>query len=259
MAGGASSWARLLLLALAVGLVACTPLRRGGNGGGGDDDDDDDSAAADDDDSVGADADGDGFGDDEEVAEGTDPDDPYSWPYEEGRWPGFGDEAAAAGLSSSGWGMGATAPNVVFGDQYGNAVELYDFYGHVVALQLHTGWSGPCITMGMETQAWWEFWREDGMIVLHFLLDTAAQNPPETADLWDWAFQVGVEHPVLTQFPVTEPDAMGQGEVYSFVVPTTILLSREMVVSGVFEGFPPGGPSDYDADVNALVFDPLPW
>jgi len=48
---------RLLILLVCLGLIACTPVRRGGGGGGGDDDDstDDDDDATDDDDDVSTD------------------------------------------------------------------------------------------------------------------------------------------------------------------------------------------------------------
>jgi cytochrome oxidase Cu insertion factor (SCO1/SenC/PrrC family) len=44
------------------------------------------------------------------------------------------------GLSGTGWGVGDTAHNFTLVDQNGDEVELYQFYGRVVLLDLFADW-----------------------------------------------------------------------------------------------------------------------
>lgn len=92
------------------------------------------------------DTDGDGYFDGDEVAVGSDPTDADSriyaggWPYHPDKDrlgdPGFGGVAA----------QGAQIPRFVGTDQFGQAVDLYDFAGAGVPLVLDVsaGWCDPC-------------------------------------------------------------------------------------------------------------------
>ncbi len=92
------------------------------------------------------DSDGDGYGDYDEVAEGHDPLDADDGIYA-GGWPynPYKDEVEDPGWDSEA-GEGATAPEFIAVDQYGEMVNLYDFanQGVPVVLDLGTKWCTPC-------------------------------------------------------------------------------------------------------------------
>ncbi|MEQ1500698.1 MAG: hypothetical protein ABMB14_00640 [Myxococcota bacterium] len=90
------------------------------------------------------DTDHDGYADGDEVAEGVDPLDPDDriyvggWPYDPDKDaladPGFGGAIA----------VGATFPDLVAPDQFGDDVHLYDFAGEMVMIEFATVWCTPC-------------------------------------------------------------------------------------------------------------------
>lgn len=96
-----------------------------------------------------ADSDGDGYRDGDEVVEGSDPADGMSliyaghWPYNPNKAamvdPGFEDRAN----------VGTTLANFKWLDQYGQAVDIYDFaqQGKPVVLDISTVWCGWCRVM----------------------------------------------------------------------------------------------------------------
>jgi hypothetical protein len=99
------------------------------------------------------DTDDDGYDDFDEDHAGTDPLDASSviyaggWPYNANKDdiadPGF--DADGDGEIDAG-GLGDTLPRFTGTDQFGEAVDLYDFAGQglPIALDLSTGWCGPC-------------------------------------------------------------------------------------------------------------------
>jgi hypothetical protein len=136
---------RLFFFAATLSLAACLDKSD-------EDDDGDDSSDADDDgltngeeeelgtDPANADSDGDGFSDGDEVAGATDPTNGFSWPFDTGVWPDFSDEAEAAGVDGSSYAMDEVFPNFATTDQFGNDIELYQFYGYVVLIDFAAGW-----------------------------------------------------------------------------------------------------------------------
>ena len=92
------------------------------------------------------DTDGDGYGDGDEIAEGHDPLDAEDKIYE-GGWPYNPNKDE---IEDPGWDSeaeeGATVPEFVAVDQYGDMVNLYDFAlsGVPVVLDLGTKWCVPC-------------------------------------------------------------------------------------------------------------------
>jgi hypothetical protein len=124
----------LLFLVLAASLASCYQIARSGGGGGSDDDD---SGTADDDD-TGADDD-DASGDDDDASSADDDDTTSSGDCTEfgpsNTWWHACQEDVPNGLGS-GHSTGDTHPNFSMQDQYGDQVELHQFFGKVIVLDL---------------------------------------------------------------------------------------------------------------------------
>jgi hypothetical protein len=89
------------------------------------------------------DTDGDGYLDGDEVWEGSDPLDPSSVIYV-GGWPYFADKAGLShepfvGTAS----VGDMLPHFVWQDQFGDAVDIFDFAGKRTLLHIGAAWAGP--------------------------------------------------------------------------------------------------------------------
>lgn len=55
-------------------------------------------------------------------------------------WSHATEDDVPAGLQGTGWGPGDVAYNFTLQDQYGDEVELYQFYGKVVVLDIFAEW-----------------------------------------------------------------------------------------------------------------------
>jgi peroxiredoxin len=185
-----------------------------------------------------ADTDGDGFLDGDEVAAGSDLAAKFSWPFGGDQWPDFSDEAEAAGVSGSGWAVGDVVPNVTFEDQFGNAVDLYDFYGYVILMDFSAGWCGPCRTVAQESQSAWVENREDGFMIIHLMIDDNSNDGYVTDDnfLSSWANQYGIEFPVVRDDDVTAFSGVYYSGVYQNGIPFMILLDQDMVLDNGYTG-----------------------
>ena len=212
----------------------------------GDDDDDlvvdDDDSVVDDDDSVvddddtldpQADSDGDGLNDGFEVQIGTSPTNPDSdgdgagdafevlayfrpddaadkpfvggWP----RGPLPSDSEWASLSAESGWELYDFSGGWSLVDQYGDEVELRDFYGQVVLISIAAEWCPPCRELAATLQADSDARAEQGFVVLQLLLDGFGQGDG-APDLWRWIGDFGLDMPVFDD---------GDREVTSHYVP----------------------------------------
>lgn len=182
-----------------------------------------------------ADMDRDGFLDGEEIQAGSDPKAEFSWPFGTEKWPDY--SWKAEGVSTGGWDYDEVLPNISFSDQFGNPVELHQFYGMVILMDLSAGWCGPCQTVAEEAQEMWEDDREEGFIILHVMIDDYAfSGNPDQAFLDDWAYSFGLDFPVMAQSKGDISEELYQNGIYEGAIPFMMLIDRDMNIDQAYTG-----------------------
>lgn len=191
------------------------------------------------------DSDGDGVLDGAEVQGASDPLDIYSWPQGVGAWPNriAVAEAELAGMPT-GWGtIGTLIKNQPWTDQFGQYVQLHQFYGYVTVLSLGAVWCGPCNQAAATSQALFDEHRAAGVVFLEALSDGNVQGVAATQqDIEGWATTYGL------QFPVMRADF---SLINATSIPTFYIMDRQMIVRDVIQGFP-GDPALSSA-ISAVV------
>lgn len=201
------------------------------------DSDTDADSDADTDTDLGKDSDSDGFTDTDESAWGTDPQDPWSWPYESSYWPDLGDEAAADGVSGEGMALGDELADHTFTDQYGRPVSLYDFYGHVILFVVSAPWSSPDVKLTDGLSDLWEDNRESGFVIIQLLIQDGARGTVEVLDLESWADGQWLDFPVVLDPDDSLFDGLIDAGTFSRQIPSYMLIDRSMSIDSSYAGY----------------------
>tara|TARA_B100000700_G_scaffold308285_1_gene385770 strand:- start:241 stop:831 length:591 start_codon:yes stop_codon:yes gene_type:complete len=118
-------------------------------------------------------------------------------------------------------------------NQNGETVELYDFYGKVIIVDLSAMWCGVCQNIASDGETLSQRYGSDDFVWLTVLVEDESGNPPDQADLERWATLFNITGNVLggdrslvdinaeTGYPVTG-------------WPTVVVIDREMrIYNGV--------------------------
>ena len=190
------------------------------------------------------DSDGDGILDGAEVDNGANPLEIFSWPQGLGMWPNRL-EASKEGLTGVqlGWGEGDVLFNQPWTDQFGQRVQLHQFYGYVVVLSVGAVWCPPCNQAAATSQDVFDAHRDQGVIFVEQLNDGNQQGVDATQqDVDGWVASYNM------QFPVVWAD-------YALFnapsIPTFYILDRGLAVREVISGYP--GDAALSAAINSVV------
>lgn len=196
------------------------------------------------------DTDMDGFEDAEELDDGTDPLNRMDYARDnDGRWPDLSSWANTD--TPEGYAVGERFPNLTLMDQFGQEVELYQYWDHVVLINMSTEWCGPCRAIAADSEAFHQSYADKGFTMLYFLAQDSQGAPPTTDVLKDrWADQYGLTFPVLNAAPVEEA-LMGDGVVKGW--PSAVLLDRTMTVRHRHTDSESGHPVRVKVHVPALL------
>jgi peroxiredoxin len=127
--------------------------------------------------------------------------------------------------------------NATLTDQYGDEVELYQFYGQVIALDIFTGWCTEChgASQGLQWNIW-DLYRSDlhhppdGVVVIGIMEEDNTGGPPDPEYAAAYAERYGLTFPVLV-----DPDrllfdcALYPARGY----PRLVAIDRAMIINSI--------------------------
>jgi len=128
------------------------------------------------------------------------------------------------GLMGTGFRTGDTAHDFILRDQNGDQVQLYQFYGQVIVLNVFVEWAyNDENTIHTAEQMWMDM-QDDGFVYLSVMFENSQGQPPSIDNAAAWASHLGLTHPVLV-------DPTGSQNVYARIAyPTLVVIDREMTI-----------------------------
>lgn len=186
------------------------------------------------------DTDGDGYLDGDEVAQGSDPLDAADGIYV-GGWPFLSDKDTLDDTSGTEVAIGARIPRVVLTDQYGEAVDLYDFAGRPVVVEVFGAWCPPCVEIATFLSGGPSSLADafpsvpqrvanGDVLWLSVMVENADQQPADLADVQAWSSQF-----VQPRIPVLVDDGTFHTFASRGVLPTVLRLDADLVVRDVLQ------------------------
>ena len=129
-------------------------------------------------------------------------------------------------IDEEGLGQGQVALNLEMKDQNGDRVDLWQFYGMVILVDISSEWCAPCQELALEVEQTYQDYQEQGFMYLSILAEDNSSEIPDQAVLRKWAEDHNIESvPVAATItdmrPVLVPD-------YSY--PRLMLIDRNMKV-----------------------------
>ena len=121
-------------------------------------------------------------------------------------------------------------------DQDGEDVELYDYHGKVIILDLSAMWCGVCKSIAPASKALVDEYGSENLVWLTILIEDEERSTPDTEDLNRWISLYGGHPPVLGgDRTLIDQDAVAGYPVSGW--PTLVVINREMVLTNGISGW----------------------
>lgn len=171
-------------------------------------------------------------------------DDTAPWQAPTNRWPVGG--GPPAGLVGEGFGAGEVIPEVILQDQHGDTVDLWQFYGMVVVIDVSTIWCAPCQDLATDVQAVTDDYADQGFVYTTLLSQDLRGDVPDTDELAKWGTDYGFEAPILRDDGGYSAQITPQG-----IFPQVVVVGRDLRVTN------PGVSPTTTENIRAAITDAL--
>lgn len=129
--------------------------------------------------------------------------------------------------------------NFTLKDHNGEEVELYDYYGKVIVVDLSTMWCGVCKSIAPVGERLVEEYGEENLVWLTVLVEDETGLEPEPDDLQRWIDMYGGHPPILAgNRSLIDPDAVTGYPVTGW--PTLAVIDRNMTLTNGLNGWSEG-------------------
>lgn len=149
------------------------------------------------------------------------------WVAPENTWPLDAPPYDAA--QPTGFFRGDVVPDFRLVDQHGDEVSLWQFYGHVVVVDISTMWCRPCQQLAEGAEETYLDFVDHDVMYITVLPENVHGQPPTVEDLNTWADYFELSAPVVTDPGKGWSAPAVPGNQYPFVA----VLDRELVVQAV--------------------------